>query len=380
MMRILVISNCPLEPNQGSGYVICGYAEEMRLRGHEVEMHDPENFTWLPYFYRAKRLRLLIGYTWKALWRSWRSRPDIVELWGGTGWLACALLSFFPRRKFILVSRSNGLEPHFRFVLQRKVLFNISHVKSTEMPSCLEEIGFKRCDVLTLVSHFDEQFAKFRKYQDAKRLLTLENPLPNEWLGLNVNFSRDSVVGFVGSWIERKGANILPDVIREVLSTLPNTRFLLIGVGSKAAQQLRQDFPDQTKVEIIPFCPRSELGSHYKRMSLLLAPSQYESFGLTFAEAMACGTLVLAPPIGFAAALVDQEEFIAIPELSSAAVTAIICKILGNEQARQRISQSGYQRVQSLCWQTAAHRLEEKYNILREERIEKVASDTATSV
>jgi glycosyltransferase involved in cell wall biosynthesis len=49
-------------------------------------------------------------------------------------------------------------------------------------------------------------------------------------------------------------------------------------------------------VEVRGFVPKDELVSLYQRAGALLLPTRYEGFGLTAAEAMACGTPVVAAP------------------------------------------------------------------------------------
>jgi len=359
-MKILLVSNCSLNPNQGSGYVICGFAERMRERGHVVEAYGPEDFIWLPKMRRLKRLRLLLGYTWTALRRTFGGSFNVVELWGGPGWLSILLLSLIPKRSFLLVSRSNGLEPHYSHVMRRKCLFE-SQDQMRTAKSTLEEIGYRRCDALTLVGKFDEDYATARSYLPFKQILAIENPLEEEWLRQEVDLDRGQVVGFVGTWIVRKGADIFPDAMRLVIKTAPKVRFIIIGVGEESAALLRAEFPDPRKVEIIPGCSRTELRMHYHRMSILIAPSIYESFGLIFAEAMSCGVALIATPVGFAAGLESGVEFSAIESRTSLEVARLITNFLDDDSYRRQIADAGYQRIQSLQWDEATRQIESLY-------------------
>lgn len=42
-MKILVISNCPLEESQGSGYVIINFCRGLSERRHEVDLFGPQS-------------------------------------------------------------------------------------------------------------------------------------------------------------------------------------------------------------------------------------------------------------------------------------------------------------------------------------------------
>jgi glycosyltransferase involved in cell wall biosynthesis len=365
-MKILVISNCELNPNQGSGYVICGFTAGLRDRGHNLVVLGPEHFLPAPSFSRAKRLRLLVGYTWATISRTVRLKPDLIELWGGPGWLACWFLTKWPGRKFLVISRSNGIEPNKDFVMSQGSFSDLADSAKNLRPTLVEQ-GFRCADGLVLVSKFDADFALARKYQPTDRILTIENPLPAGWEKPKSSAPKERIIGFVGSWIDRKGADILPGVMRTVLEHSESAKFLLIGVGEKAAGSLASEFGSD-RLEIVPQCDRDELKNHYGRMSLLVVPSMYESFGLVIAEAMACGVPVAATPVGFAAALKDQENFFCIKQRSVVPVADLILAILNNEPARQKIACAGQARVRSLEWPLALTTLEKWYLQLRDER------------
>jgi glycosyltransferase involved in cell wall biosynthesis len=221
----------------------------------------------------------------------------------------------------------------------------------------IEEIGFRHCDALTLVSRFDEGFAQARGYKERDRMLVIENPLETEWIGQQVDFAREPIVGFVGSWIERKGSDILPEIMTRVLGEVPDCKFLVIGIGEAASLQLRRAFPAEKRVEIIPFCPRPELLNHYRRIAVLLAPGVYESFGLTFAEAMSSGVALLATPVGFAAGLNDGKECLIISDCSPVGIAAQLSYIMKNPHHCQTIARAGFERVQSLRWDFAMNKI-----------------------
>ena len=362
-MKILLISNCPLDPNQGSGYVICGYVQRMQNRGHVIEAYGPDDVIWFPKMRRLKRLRLLLGYTFATLKQVLSKKFDLIELWGGPGWLAVVLLKWIPRRSFVVVARSNGLEPHYSCVTNSRRLFD-SRKSMASVPDTAVELGFRKSNALTVVSRFDEEFAKARNYQPSDRILAIENPLEESWLGQQVNLEREHIVGFVGTWLTRKGSDLLPRVILDVLRRVPSSRFLIIGVGDAVRESIRKEFPDENKVEIIGSCSRDELRYHYSRMAVLLAPSIYESFGLVFAEGMACGAALVSTPVGFAAGLKDGIEFAKINNRNSEEIASTVCNLLTDEPRRKKIALAGYQKVQTLVWGDAVDRLETFYRQL----------------
>src|SRR5689334_16022991 len=118
-MKLLTLSNCPLVAHQGSGYITLGYVEGLRSRGWQVDAFGPEHFEPLRRLRKARSWRMAIGFLLQALRCIGRTNYDIVEVYGGEAWLAIAVLSRWPGRRFLLVSHANGLEPHMGRELRR---------------------------------------------------------------------------------------------------------------------------------------------------------------------------------------------------------------------------------------------------------------------
>jgi glycosyltransferase involved in cell wall biosynthesis len=100
----------------------------------------------------------------------------------------------------------------------------------------------------------------------------------------------------VGSTIPRKRIDILIRVIAEVRKQDSSIRLIRVGGPFTPAQRhLMQSLelaPDC--VISLPFLKRETLAAIYRRVAVVLLPSESEGFGLPVAEALACGTPVLA--------------------------------------------------------------------------------------
>jgi len=107
----------------------------------------------------------------------------------------------------------------------------------------------------------------------------------------------------VGSTIPRKRIDVLLETVAALRRVRPGIRLVRVGDGFTPAQERqvrRLGLGDA--VTVLPFVDRLVLASMYRRATLLLQPSEREGFGLPVAEAMACGTPVVASEI---AALVE---------------------------------------------------------------------------
>jgi len=102
----------------------------------------------------------------------------------------------------------------------------------------------------------------------------------------------------VGSTIPRKRIETLLQIFAAIRQSIPQIRLVRIGGPFTAEQnQLLQELKLQDSVQVLPFLDRDVLAAVYRRAALVLQPSEREGFGLPVAEAMACGTSVVASDI-----------------------------------------------------------------------------------
>lgn len=357
-LRILTLANALLDESSGSGYVICNYARGLRALGHEVTLLGPPDYE--PFFGRARaiRYRQAFGLA-RAAWRARRAGYDILEFYGGEAWLALLLLRRFRRRSFLLVSHSNGLETHSEEAMAAlggpRRSYQWSHAR-------LHAAGFRRADALVTVGGYDADYARRAGYVPEERLLALDNPLPDTYLGRPFVAERPQRVGFCGAWIERKGVVALAAGVSAFLRRFPAWRFALAGVGEGFA--VARHFPADVhdRIEVIPQAEREGgLAAFYETVAVLVVPSLYESFGLVTAEALACGCAVVATPVGFARDLRGGEEAIHLHAPVVAQIEQALIRLAQDESLRRRLAQAGHRRVQALRWPEAIRRLEAAY-------------------
>jgi glycosyltransferase involved in cell wall biosynthesis len=372
-MRILALCNCPLDESLGSGYVSLRYAEGLRAAGHQVDLLGPSEYEPFHGRLRGRALsyRQAAGMAAAALHRTRGAAYDLVEICGAQGWLAMRLLQRTPRRRFLVVQRSNGLETHCEEALRqaadaglvpRRRWFHFSQ-------SRWFEAALRRADGLVTVSAWDRDWALARGYGAPDRVLAIENSLPDSYLGQEVDLERPPAIGYCGSWLPVKGIDLLVRALPPVLRDLPAWRLTLVGVGDgfHAADHFPADV--LPRIDVVPYAGRStRLRELYRGFAVSILPSVYESFGLAAAEAMACGSALVAVRVGFAAGLRDREEALLLPERSPQALGAALRELAANEELRRRIAQGGYRRVQELRWDRAVRTLAEAYAVWRERR------------
>ena len=127
--------------------------------------------------------------------------------------------------------------------------------------------------------------------------------------------------------------------------------------GSKLVRRLNLD----GMVHFTGRLTREELAQHYAAAKIAVVPSLYEGFGLPAAEAMACGTPVIATTGGALPEVVGDAGML-VPPANADALTAAIKQLLNDRQAQQRMSEAGRKRVkEKFNWEQAARETLEVY-------------------
>jgi glycosyltransferase involved in cell wall biosynthesis len=101
---------------------------------------------------------------------------------------------------------------------------------------------------------------------------------------------------------------------------------------------------------------REDLVSRYNRAQLFVSPSLYEGFGLPAAEAMSCGTPVLATTAGaYPEIIEDGRSGVLVPAGDAPALAAGIERTLDDTALQARLGEEGRKRiVDHFTWRNTA--------------------------
>jgi glycosyltransferase involved in cell wall biosynthesis len=99
----------------------------------------------------------------------------------------------------------------------------------------------------------------------------------------------------VGTCIPRKRIDRLLHIVNAVRTVEPRVRLVKVGGALTVEQQeLARRLGLTGRIVTLPFLSREALAALYRRAAVVIVPSDREGFGLPVAEAMACGTPVVA--------------------------------------------------------------------------------------
>jgi glycosyltransferase involved in cell wall biosynthesis len=153
----------------------------------------------------------------------------------------------------------------------------------------------------------------------------------------------------VGRLERRKGVDVLLRAMPDVWRRFPDTQVHLIG---NEAGLMREDLlaivPECKRNQIMfpGFVERDQLIARYQRATLYVAPTQYETFGYTILEAMACGKAVISTRVGAIPELVeDFETGLLVPHKDERALAGAILTLLEQKDTRDRMGRAARRKV-----------------------------------
>ncbi|HEX5474906.1 MAG TPA: glycosyltransferase, partial [Vicinamibacterales bacterium] len=117
------------------------------------------------------------------------------------------------------------------------------------------------------------------------------------------------------------------------------------------------------RVTVVGRVGEGELVRWYRRAQALVSPSLYEGFGLPAAEAMACGTPVIATNAGALPEVVaDGETGVIVPRADERALAGAMASLLADPERGRRLGAAGRERVlERFTWHRNARALEALY-------------------
>ncbi|MDE2025846.1 MAG: glycosyltransferase family 4 protein, partial [Patescibacteria group bacterium] len=181
---------------------------------------------------------------------------------------------------------------------------------------------------------------------------------------------------FVGRIEPLKGIDVLLYSMKILSERTPQLKVCLWIVGGELTLPEENRSDEMKKLNtlhrqlgltnIVKFVERkapSELPYYYNGADLVVSPSQYESFGITALEAMACGTPVITTDVTGVSDLLDTSHESLITSANNPLLLAWqIETLLTDTAAYQKASDEVRKKVQDLDWPLVAQRIINAYN------------------
>lgn len=157
---------------------------------------------------------------------------------------------------------------------------------------------------------------------------------------------------FVGTWHGRKrGAELVAAFDQHVRMAVPDAQLWLVC----------DDAPESLPPGVVAFgrIPNAELADLYQRAWVFVLPSDYEGFGIPYAEAMAGGAAVVATPNEGARFVTDEGRFGRLAALSD--ISTPIVELLRDHPSRASLSRAAHEWARRFSLSTVTDQYEALY-------------------
>ena len=362
-MRILTITNCPLDPRLGSGTTVIRFGEGLRRLGHEVEVLAPGDYELAPGARFAKQLRQGLGASRAIRARLNRQHYDLVEFYGAEFWPAISRLAG-ARRRPLLVAHTNGLE---LLNYEREAAYHpargLKIAASRSLHRRLFDLSFRHTDAFVSLCQADRQWVLSHGLYE-EPMTAVVAPAPDEAfraLDERALAQKEDRVAFIGSWTERKGTGAIAAVMAAVLRQNPQVVFDVFGASAnRAAVVASFDAAVRERVQVHGSLEPAALAAAVARARVFFFPSQYEGYGLALLEAMMSGLAVVTTPTGLGAELAPNEAVVCDFDDRDGMRRAIE-RLLHDEAWRSTVAANGRRLAAALRWEDSARKLSALY-------------------
>lgn len=295
-------------------------------------------------------------------------RYDVLDVTTGDNWLWASAGRPGAAPRHALITRSHGLEHTYSERLREDARQG-RQTLSWKYP--VYHGGFRLWEVrqsMRLADHSvllnprDAAYARDVLHISDARLSVIPNGLTTAFQQLPAPEVRleDGPLGlaFVGSWLRPKGtAELVMTAARLHAEGLPFT-LTLLGTGA-AEDVVREQFAPEVRghVRVVPRFHNAELPRLLRGAEVLLFPTHSEGFSLALVEAMACGLVPVATPVGGAPEMVRAGETgVLVPVGDVTAIVNAVRALAQDPPRRLALRRAAQTAVAGLSWDRIAAR------------------------
>ena len=170
----------------------------------------------------------------------------------------------------------------------------------------------------------------------------------------------ERLVLLVGRLVYEKGFHLALDALAPVVRSLGNVRFVVAGTGTAEAELRRQAWRLglHRRGVFLGWVGDDMLHSLYRIAEVCVVPSLYEPFGIVALEAMASGAVCVVADTGGLREVIPDDGTVGLrfPARDSAALAAILERILDDDDERARLVAAAREHVLRFDWAEVARR------------------------
>lgn len=352
-------------------YHVC---KELYERGHKVNVianrsEQSEGFNLPMYKFEIRRLNgrirpSAVEAIYKILLTIMKEKSDVIFYghFGSTHWLSGPLAqSIFSIPYLILV---HGTE------------FNAYLHRFTKVDSWVSKIILKNAAQIIVNSRATKKLVEDHGYPPGK--IHVVHPGANPEMFKADNTSNEikrkyklegkKVLLSISRLVAKKNHAGILHALPEVINRIPNLTYLIVGRGpeEEKIRRIIEELRLQDYVILVGYVEPQYTAPYYHVCDIFVMPSKtvdidYESFGIVYAEANACGKPVIAGRSGgIEDAVFDGVTGLLVDPDNIEEISHSIVRLLTDAEYAQKLGENGRQRVEKeLNWSVVGEKIEE---------------------
>ena len=228
-------------------------------------------------------------------------------------------------------------------------------------PWIMQQVVARRLPKVIVVSETSRKAVQEAFELDPARMRVVHNGIDTEMFRPMPEIERQpGLILFVGNSEDRnKGARYLIEALHLLADDSRDYQLALVDHKKerlKLVPRLVQQFGLSSRVHFTNHVPTEELVKLYNKATVVVSPSLYEGFGLPAAEAMSCGSPIIATTGGAFPEVIDHEKTgWLVPPGDSKALAAAIRMLMDDPALRARLGKAGRASIlKRFSWRKAA--------------------------
>jgi len=285
------------------------FGEKIRIQDVKTAMHfrdtiHPMSWSTLLQFFKIIIIQLKMCW---VLTKKSKEIDAVIFYTGGANLLPPVLIAKVLRKKVITSAIGLGSLGYRR--AHNKRLFSVGGAISTIL-NILEKSIFYLSDRIIVESPSVINFLGLDKYRH-KLFASGARYIDTNLFQIRKELKdRENLIGYVGRLSLEKGVMNFVEAIPRISKKQSNLRFFLGGHGPLRGgieEELRNNNLSK-KVELTGWISHDKVADYLNELKLFVLPSYSEGLPTTVLEAMACGAVVLATPVGGVPDLIKSGE------------------------------------------------------------------------
>jgi glycosyltransferase involved in cell wall biosynthesis len=221
----------------------------------------------------------------------------------------------------------------------------------------LELAGMRRANAITAVSKFQAREIAENLSLPEEAIHVIPNAISPALLDAALRHSgvepEQPMVLYTGRIELNKGTLELLRSVDQVARSFSDVEYVIAGgrhssIDDRALEGILGKNGTRNNVRLLGHVPWQELADWYRRATVFVMPSYYETFGISVIEAMAFGLPVVATNTGGLPEVVeDGVTGILVPPGNSEALSEALIRLLRDPDLRKRMGRAGRDRVRA---------------------------------